>query len=113
LVLTLFQLFILPVVAVVYAVALDGDLYVPIQPVTWVAVVFCAVFCTTLAFWMQTYAQQYLTVFKAAIILTLEPVFTTLFARLTLDEVLHPQFYLGASLVLGAVIFMNIRLERV
>lgn len=113
LVLTLFQLAILPVIAVVYTVALDGDLYVPAQPITWGAVVFCAVFCTTLAFWMQTYAQQYLTVFKAAMILTLEPVFTTLFAQITLDEVIRPQFYLGAFLILGAIILMNIRLERI
>jgi drug/metabolite transporter (DMT)-like permease len=71
------------------------------------------VLCTTIAFVMQTYAQQHLTAFKAAIILTLEPVFATLFARITLAEVLHPQFYLGACLILGAIILMSIRLERV
>jgi drug/metabolite transporter (DMT)-like permease len=113
LVLTLFQLVILPVVAVAYTVVVDGALHVPTQPMAWGAVVLCAIFCTTVAFGMQTYAQKHLTVFKAATILTLEPVFTTLFARLTLDEVLRPQFYLGACILLGAILIMNMRLERI
>jgi hypothetical protein len=113
LVLTLCQLVILPVIAVIYAVVLDGGLDVNFQPITWGTVILCAGLCTTIAFVMQTYAQQHLTAFKAAIILTLEPVFATLFARITLAEVLHPQFYLGACLILGAIILMSIRLERV
>jgi drug/metabolite transporter (DMT)-like permease len=113
LVLTLFQLVILPAVAVVYAVVLDGGLDINLQPITWGGVVLCAVFCTTIAFWMQTYAQKHLTALKAAIILTLEPVFTTLFARIALGETLYSQFYLGAFMILGAVVFMNIRLGRI
>jgi drug/metabolite transporter (DMT)-like permease len=113
LVLTLCQLVTLPVIAVVYAGALDGDLRMPTSPIIWSTVVLCAVFCTTVAFGMQTYAQKHLTAFKAAIILTLEPVFTTFFARVTLDEILRPQFYLGAFMILGAIILMTVRLERI
>lgn len=112
LVLTLLQMGVLAVISGFCALAVDGDVRMPTQAATWWALMLCAVLCSTIAFGMQTYAQKYITAFKASVILMLEPVFTTFFAQIMLDEVLRPQFYVGACMILGAIALMNVRLER-
>jgi len=113
LVLTLTQLVIVSVIAAVGTITSHGSLYVTASPMIWGAVAMSAVLCTAIAFGMKTYAQRYISSFKAALILTLEPIFATLFAWATLGEVLRPQFYLGACLILGAILLMNIRLKNI
>ena len=112
-VLTLLQMVVLSAVSVIFAFALDGGVCLPTQLTTWWALVLCAVLCSAAAFGMQSYAQQYISAFQASVILTLEPIFTVFFARFTLDEVLNLQFYIGASIILGAVLLMNVRLDRI
>lgn len=112
-ILTLLQMVVMSVTTACFAVALDGDVCLPTQPTTWWALVLCALLCSTIAFGMQSYAQQYISAFKASVILTLEPIFTVFFARFTLDEVLNLQFYIGASIILAAILLMNVRLERI
>ena len=113
LVLTLLQMVVLAVISGFCALAVDGDVRMPTQAATWWSLLLCAVLCSAIAFGMQTYAQKYVTAFKASVILMLEPVFTTLFAQIMLDEVLLPQFYVGACMILGAIALMTIRLERI
>ncbi len=112
-VLTLLQMVVMSVVTACFAFVLDGDVCLPTQPATWWALILCAALCSALAFGMQAYAQQYISAFKASIILMLEPIFTVLFARFTLDEVLNAQFCIGASIILAAILLMNVRLERI
>jgi drug/metabolite transporter (DMT)-like permease len=106
--LTLLQMAVLAVVSGFFALVFDGDLRLPTQAVTGWSLLLCAICCSTMAFGMQTYAQKYISAFKASVILTLEPIFTVFFARLTLDEVLQPQFYVGACMILGAITLMNV-----
>ncbi len=112
LVLTLLQMVVLAVISGFCALAVDGDVRMPTQAATWWSLLLCAVLCSAIAFGMQTYAQKYVTAFKASVILMLEPVFTTFFARFMLEEALRPQFYVGACMILGAITLMNVRLER-
>jgi drug/metabolite transporter (DMT)-like permease len=106
--LTLLQMTVLAVISGFCAFVFDGDLHLPTQTTTQWSLILCAVCCSTIAFGMQTYAQKYISAFKASIILTLEPIFTVFFARLALDEVLQPQFYVGACIILGAITLMNV-----
>ena len=112
-VLTLVQMVVLTVLAGLFAFAFEGRLHIPTQPSTWGAILCCAVLCTVLAFWMQAYAQQYLSAFKVALITTLEPVLATFFSWLFLGEMLRPSFYVGAFLILGAIGLVNWRLKEV
>lgn len=111
-VLTLLQMLVLAINAGFLALILDGEIYMPVQFATWGALLLCAVLCSTVAFGLQVYAQQHLSAFQASVILTLEPIFTILLARFTLHEVLYPQFYVGAGLILGAILLMNVRLTK-
>ncbi|MEL6153078.1 MAG: DMT family transporter [Bacteroidota bacterium] len=86
-------------------------LQLPTQATTWWSILFCAVFCSAGGFGIQAYAQQHLRAFKVSMILTLEPVFTTIFSWLLLGEVLQGSFYVGATMILGAIVLANWRLQ--
>ncbi|MEM9417368.1 MAG: DMT family transporter [Bacteroidota bacterium] len=111
-VLTLVQMLVITLLAGLAALASEGKLQVPTQASTWGAILGCAVLCTALTFWIQAYAQQHLSALKVSMILTLEPVFATLFAWLFLGETLQLSFYLGAGLILGAIGLINWRLQE-
>ena len=110
--LALIQMVVLATLAGFAALAFEGGMQVPVQASTWGGILGCAVFCTALAFWIQAYAQQHLSALKVSMILTLEPVFATLFAWWYLDETLQLSFYLGAGLILGAIGLINWRLQE-
>jgi drug/metabolite transporter (DMT)-like permease len=68
------------------------------------ALVVTSVFATVLAFGIQTGMQKYTTPTKAAILFTLEPVSAAFFSYWLGGELLRPRQYLGALLILLAVI---------
>ena len=111
LILTLSQMVALTLLAGLAAVSLESKVQIPTQAATWAAILFCAVFCSAVCSGIQAYAQQYLSAFKASMITTLEPVFATIFSCLLLGEVLPFSFYIGASMILGAIGLINWRLK--
>jgi drug/metabolite transporter (DMT)-like permease len=113
LVLTFLQLVVLTILSAVFSVVLEYPVLLPVETITWGAIVLCGVFSSALTFAIQTYAQQYLTASKAAAILTLEPVFASFFASLALNEILLPQFYVGVCLIMATILLMNVRIERI
>ena len=56
-----------------------------------------------LAIWAQTWAQSHLPATRAAIVMTLEPVFATGFAVALGGESLTPRMVVGGALVLAAM----------
>ncbi|PIQ42370.1 MAG: hypothetical protein COV52_05255 [Gammaproteobacteria bacterium CG11_big_fil_rev_8_21_14_0_20_46_22] len=68
------------------------------------AVVFCAVFATIIALFIQIRYQQYTTATKAALIFMLEPVFAVLFDWLLNGEGISVSMLLGGSMILMSVI---------
>ena len=112
LLLTLSQMTMLMLLTGLLAVFLENKIQVPIQSATWLAILFCGIFCSALGFWMLGYAQQYLSAFTVSMIGTLELVFATIFSHLFLGEVLSSSFYLGAMMVLGAIGLINWRLKE-
>lgn len=111
LVITLVQMAVLALSALCIAFASGSAVQIPTQSTTWVAIMFCAVFCSAINFWIQAYAQQYLSAFETSMILTLEPVFATIFSCLLLGEELRLSFYIGASIMLASIVVINWRLK--
>lgn len=69
-----------------------------------VSVIYLGVFSTTIAFFLQTVAQKYTTETKAAVILSMESVFGTLFSILIVQEEITARMVAGCILILAAVI---------
>lgn len=74
----------------------------------WIAVLFLAVFSTAFAFIVQSVAQQYTSSNHVGLIFTLEPVFATFAAYFIVGEILLPRAYVGAFLMLIAVVWAEV-----
>ena len=85
-------------------VAVPGGLAVPPDASVWGALALTALAATALAFVVQTWAQAHLAPTRAAVIMTMEPVFSGVFAVALAGEVLGPRTLVGAALVLGAML---------
>ena len=76
----------------------------------WLWITLLAVVATSFAFIASTHVMKVLTPFTTAIAINLEPIYTIVFALIIFgeEEVMGPNFYLGASLIIGAVIINTI-----
>ena len=88
--------------------ALLGDLQVPKEGSLWLALIVTALFATALGFYVQTYAQRHASAARTALILASEPAFAGLFAFLLLGETLTLLGWLGALLILGAIVTVEV-----
>lgn len=78
----------------------------------WGAALFLGLFCSGFAFVVQTTQQKHTAPARVALIFTLEPLFSAVFAYFLAGERLHPRAYLGAALMLFSLIFMQIDPRR-
>lgn len=88
---------------------LSGPLVLDLGPSGWWSIVGLAVFSTALAILTLFIGLQWLEAGHAAIISTLEPVFTVLAAALLFSEAIRPLQGLGALLVLVAILLLQLR----
>ena len=73
----------------------------------WLSVLYLGVVSTTLTYLLQTSCQKYIDETKAAIILSMESVFGTLFSILILHETVTLKMILGCIIILAAVLIAN------
>ncbi|HHZ02274.1 MAG TPA: DMT family transporter [Tissierellia bacterium] len=82
--------------------------HLPSQPQYWGPVLFLSIFCTGVAFIVQVVAQQYTEASHVGIIFSLETVFAGIVAYVLAKEVLSPQSYFGAALMITSIFIMEI-----
>jgi drug/metabolite transporter (DMT)-like permease len=92
--------------------ALPGGLVLPSTPRQWGTVLYMVVFASILALWVQTWAQAHLPATRAAIVMTLEPVFAAFFAVTLGDEAATLRMVLGGALVLTAMYAVELLARR-
>jgi drug/metabolite transporter (DMT)-like permease len=93
-------------------VAVPGGIVVPPERSVWVALAVTSLGATALAFVVQTWAQSVLPPTRAAVVMTMEPVFAGLFAVLVAGEVLGARTVVGALLVLVAMVLTEVGPRR-
>lgn len=74
----------------------------------WLSVLYLGVISTALCYLLQTASQRYVDETKAAIILSMESVFGTLFSILILHEQITLRMICGCMIILAAVIVSNL-----
>ena len=75
----------------------------------WISLLILSVFCTALAYIIQTVSQKKLSSTLIGFILSLEPIFSGIFGYFILNEYLSFQQYVGAFLLLISVIYVSIK----
>ena len=86
-----------------------GGFTLPTSFVFWSSMAVLVVLGTAYCFIMQVISQQHVSATAAGITLSLEPVFSALFAYVTLGERLGLGQFAGAALMLGGVLWISTR----
>lgn len=102
-----FQLVPVAAVTLTFAFILETP-RLPSVPRVWCAALFLGIFCTGVAFVIQATQQRYTSAIHVGLIFTIEPVFSTVVAYFFAHEVLRPQGYVGAVLMLLSLVLMEI-----
>lgn len=84
----------------------------PDNPKSWFAVLSLSILCTAAGYIVQTTAQQYTSASHTGLILSLEPVFSAVFAYIFLEEVLSPKGYVGAVILLFSVLIAELDFKK-
>ena len=101
------QLGVVGVVMLILSLLLEEP-RLPATPAVWGSALFLAVFCSGIAFMVQTVQQQYTTASHVGLIFTLEPVFSAIVAFFLANERLRPIGYVGAVLMLLSLVLMEL-----
>lgn len=89
-------------------VAAPGGIEFAVSARDWVAVLYMAVAASALAMLAQTWAQAHLSAPRAAILMTMEPVFAATFAIAFGNESLGPRVLVGGAFVLAAMLIAEL-----
>ena len=92
--------------------AAPGGIVLPASPGQWASVLYMVVFASILALWVQTWAQAHMPATRAAIVMTLEPVFAAFFAVTLGDETATLRMLAGGALVLAAMYAVELLARR-
>lgn len=95
------------VLSVVFMIAL-GQTQFNVTMEGWGSVLYLGIVSTTICYLLQTACQEHVDETKAAIILSLESVFGTLFSIVILDEHITLRMVVGCVLILAAVTISNL-----
>jgi len=101
------QMLAIAVVCVVSA--LPDGVVLPSGTGQWTAVLYMATAAGVLALWVQTWAQARMSATRAAIVMTLEPVFAAFFAVVSGQESATWRMVIGGVLVLAAMYLVELR----
>jgi drug/metabolite transporter (DMT)-like permease len=83
----------------------------PSTGLSWFAILALSILCTAVGYIVQTTAQQYTSASHAGLILSLEPVFSAIFAFAFLGEILSVKGYIGAAILLSGVLLAELDLK--
>lgn len=89
-----------------------NGLVLPDRPADWGSVVYMAIVAGAFAMLLQTWAQAHIPATRAAIIMTMEPVFAAGFAILLGGEDPGPRVAVGGALVLAAMLLAELSPRR-
>ena len=101
------QLSVVGLVCLVVAGA-SGQLEVPRGATVWSALLVTSLVASALGFFVQTYAQRNAPPARTALILASEPAFAGLFGYLLADERLGLVSWLGAAMILAAIVAVEV-----
>lgn len=86
----------------------NGEMHFEVTSKGWLSVLYLGVISTTVCYLLQTASQKYVDETKAAIILSMESVFGTLFSIIILHEIITLRMVIGSTVILAAVIISNL-----
>jgi drug/metabolite transporter (DMT)-like permease len=94
------------------AVAIPGGLTLPPDAGVWWAIIVTALVATAFAFVVQTWAQSLVSATRAAVVMTMEPVFAGFFAIVLAGNHLTVRVIIGGVFVLTAMLLTEVKPQK-
>ncbi len=91
---------------------LTETIKLPDSGLSWFVVLSLSILCTAVGYIVQTTAQQYTSATHTGLILSLEPVFSAIFAYAFLGELLTTRGYVGAAILLFGVLIAEVDFKK-
>lgn len=108
--LSILQLGFVGLFSVIFSVSTE-TVKLPDTSLTWFAVLALSILCTAVGYIVQTTSQQYTSATHTGLILSLEPVFSAIFAYAFLAEILSVKGYIGAAILLFSVLLAELNFK--
>lgn len=86
-----------------------GEMHFSADLTPLVSLIYLGVFSTGIAFFLQTYAQQFVSETKAAIILSTEAVWGMFFSIIIIQEVVNLKMAIGAAIIIVAILITELK----
>lgn len=106
----IYELLVVGVLTLLMSFVLEEPRF-PVTAKVWAAALFLGVFCSGIAFVIQSVQQKYTSAVHVGLIFTLEPLFAAVVAFFLAGEVLSPRGYLGMGLMFLSLVFMELGSE--
>lgn len=90
-------------------IGIRGEMTVTIDPYPFAALIYLGVFSTGVAFFLQTYAQQFVNETKSAILLSTEAVWGMVFSVLIINEIITQRMIVGALFIIIAILITELK----
>lgn len=107
--LTIIQMITASIISIIMLFIMKSDTSKEFSISSLIATIYLGLFSTTLAFLLQTVSQKYTTGTKAAILLSTESVFGTIFSVILLNESLTLKSIIGCVIIFTAIIFSEVK----
>jgi len=108
--LTVIQLLTAALIGIVI-IGTRGELAIPFELNALIPVIYLGLFSTTIAYLLQTAGQKLVTETKAAIILSTEALWGTIFSVIILNEIITLRMTIGAICILVAILLSELNLN--
>jgi len=92
-----------------FVILFRGEMYFPVDLTPLLSLIYLGVFSTGIAFFLQTYAQQFVSETKAAIILSTEAVWGMFFSILIINEIVSFKMAVGAMIIIVAILVTELK----
>ncbi len=102
----------LSIAGICFLGAIPGGITLPADRGQWASLLYMALVAGAFALWAQTWAQAHLSATRAAIVMTMEPVFAAGFAVAFGGESLTGRMLIGGALVVAAMYLVELRGRR-
>ncbi|MCX7828252.1 MAG: DMT family transporter [Thermanaerothrix sp.] len=106
------QMITLGLLSLPLAAMLEEPSFGAMPPRVWWSMAYMVAFSTVGAFTIQNVAQRYTSPTHAALLLSTEAVFGAIAGVLMLGEVFTPQMFIGASMVMAAILMVELQLPQ-
>lgn len=90
-------------------IGIRGEIVLQVEAKPLLALIYLGVFSTGIAFFMQTYAQQFVNETKSAILLSTEAVWGMFFSIIIIQEVVTQRMMVGACIIIAAILLTELK----